>query len=57
MGGGGGGINRYRVTLLMYAGSRVRNFRVRHGPWKLVYYHRLEGGDYRCRVGGDRRGL
>ena len=32
----------------------IKNFRGIHGSWQLVHYHRMGGGDYRCRVGGYR---
>ena len=38
----GGGINRDRKAVLIYVGSRVRNFRGRHGHWRLLYYPRVE---------------
>ena len=36
-------INRDRKSVLMSVVSRVINFRVIHGFWKLVYHHRLGG--------------
>ena len=33
----------YRMAVLMSVGSRVRNFRVRHGSWLLVHHHRVGG--------------
>ena len=38
-----GGINRDRTAMLMSVGSRIRNFRVRHGHWQLVHHHRVGG--------------
>ena len=34
-------INRDRTAVLMSVGSRVRNFRVINGPWRLVHHHRV----------------
>ena len=31
----------YRTALLMYVGSIFRNFRGRHGSWRLVHHHRV----------------
>ena len=31
------------TEVLMYVGSRVRNFRVRHGYWQLVHHHMVGG--------------
>ena len=39
-----GGINRGRTAVLMSVGSRVRNFRGRHGSCRLVHCHRVGGG-------------
>ena len=39
----GGGISRDRMSVLMYVGSRVRNFRVRYGSWRLVHHYRVGG--------------
>ena len=50
----GGVINRDRTAVLMSLGSRVRNFRGRHGSWRLVHHHRMGGSDYCCSVGGAR---
>ena len=36
-----GGINRDSTAMLMSVASRVRNFRGRHGYWKLVHQHRV----------------
>ena len=39
----GGGINRDMTEVFMSVVSRVRNFRGRHGYWRLVHQHRVEG--------------
>ena len=38
-----GGINRDRTAVLISVGSRVRNFRGRHGSWRLVHHHMMGG--------------
>ena len=38
-----GGINNYKVAVLMYGGYRVRYFRVSHTSWRLVKNHRRGG--------------
>ena len=41
----GGGIisDRYRASVLMSVGYRVRNLRGRHRYWQLVHHHRVGG--------------
>ena len=39
----GGSINRDRMKVLMSARSRVRNFRGKHGSWRILYHHRMGG--------------
>ena len=35
------GINRYSMAVLMSVAYRVRNFKGRHGYWRLVHHHRV----------------
>ena len=50
----GGGINRYRTSVLMSVGSRVRNFTRRNGSWRLMHHHWVGGSDYHFSAGRDR---